>query len=191
MPRSAPSSSCGSIWSCLCAILTVLIAIHFLSYSETLREMFAMPDMSSYPSLPGWLAFRIRCAYSQPRSVAACFVWRLAAIPDDFGPFIQPPPVSVHRRLHLRWRHPLVVRWRGPRCSHRNPIQGTAGGIEARLLLPMHSRTGRLPAAGTQKAASSSPQARRACRLPASHHRCRRGRRQPRRLSLGECTWRA
>ncbi len=36
---------------CLCAILTVLIAIHFLSYSDTLRGLFATPDMSSYPSL--------------------------------------------------------------------------------------------------------------------------------------------
>ncbi len=35
----------------LCAIFTVLIAIHFLSYSDTLRGLFGMPDMSSYPRL--------------------------------------------------------------------------------------------------------------------------------------------
>ncbi|MGB9025338.1 MAG: hypothetical protein ACLPJY_10325 [Rhodomicrobium sp.] len=36
---------------CLCAILTFLVAIHFLLYSDTLRGLFAMPDMSSYPRL--------------------------------------------------------------------------------------------------------------------------------------------
>ncbi len=36
---------------CLCGVLTVLAAIHFISYSDTLRELFAMPDMSSYPKL--------------------------------------------------------------------------------------------------------------------------------------------
>lgn len=35
----------------LCGVLTVLAAIHFLSYSDTLRELFAMPDMTSYPTL--------------------------------------------------------------------------------------------------------------------------------------------
>jgi hypothetical protein len=35
----------------LCVVLTVLVVIHFLSYSETLRAFFAMPDMSSYPNL--------------------------------------------------------------------------------------------------------------------------------------------
>ena len=36
---------------CLCGILILLAVIHFISYSDTLRGMFAMPDMSSYPNL--------------------------------------------------------------------------------------------------------------------------------------------
>ena len=36
---------------CLCGVLTVLVLIHFISYSDTLRGLFAMPDMSSYPDL--------------------------------------------------------------------------------------------------------------------------------------------
>jgi hypothetical protein len=36
---------------CLCGVLTVLVLIHFISYSDTLRGLFAMPDMSSYPQL--------------------------------------------------------------------------------------------------------------------------------------------
>jgi hypothetical protein len=35
----------------LCGVLAVLAAIHFVSYSDTVRELFAMPDMSSYPNL--------------------------------------------------------------------------------------------------------------------------------------------
>ena len=36
---------------CLCGVLTFLVVIHFISYSDTLRGLFAMPDMSSYPNL--------------------------------------------------------------------------------------------------------------------------------------------
>ena len=36
---------------CLCGVLTVLVLIHFISYSDTLRGLFAMPDMSSYSDL--------------------------------------------------------------------------------------------------------------------------------------------
>ena len=104
------------IWFCLCAILTVLIAIHFLSYSETLREMFAMPDMSSYPSLQaGWHFVSDALTLNRAPLLLVLFGAWLPFL-TIFGPSIQPPPVSVHRRLHLRWRHPLVVRWRGPRC---------------------------------------------------------------------------
>ncbi|MFZ0570210.1 MAG: hypothetical protein WAM63_06965 [Rhodomicrobium sp.] len=35
----------------LCVILAFLVAIHFLSYSDTLHDFFSMPDMSSYPRL--------------------------------------------------------------------------------------------------------------------------------------------
>ena len=35
----------------LCGILICLAVIHFISYSDTLRGLFAMPDMSSYPQL--------------------------------------------------------------------------------------------------------------------------------------------
>jgi hypothetical protein len=40
---------------CLAGILTISVAIHFLSYSDTLRSLFSLPDMSSYPKLrAGW-----------------------------------------------------------------------------------------------------------------------------------------
>ena len=35
----------------LCGVLAFLAAIHFVSYSDTLRGLFAMPDMTSYPDL--------------------------------------------------------------------------------------------------------------------------------------------
>jgi hypothetical protein len=35
----------------LCGILALLVAIHFLSYSDLLRGLFASPDMSSHPKL--------------------------------------------------------------------------------------------------------------------------------------------
>ncbi len=35
----------------LCGVLAVLVVIHFVSHSDTLRGLFAMPDMSSYPKL--------------------------------------------------------------------------------------------------------------------------------------------
>jgi hypothetical protein len=35
----------------LCGVLAGLAAIHFISYSDTFRGLFAMPDMSSYPAL--------------------------------------------------------------------------------------------------------------------------------------------
>ena len=36
---------------CLCGILAVLVAINFLSYSDTLRSLFTLPEMTSYPKL--------------------------------------------------------------------------------------------------------------------------------------------
>ena len=44
---------------CLSGILAVLVAIHFLSYSDTLRSVFTIPDMSSYSKLhAAWLFYR-------------------------------------------------------------------------------------------------------------------------------------
>ena len=46
------------MWRYMCwlsGILAICVAIHFLSYSDTLGSLFTLPDMSSYPRLnAGW-----------------------------------------------------------------------------------------------------------------------------------------
>ena len=116
----------------LCGVLIVLVVIHFISYSDTLRGLFAMPDMSSYPDLQAAWNFLADSLSLNRAPLLLVLLGAWLPFLTILALLIQTPPISVHHCLHCRRRHLLVVHWRWPRCSHRGTLQGTAGGVEAR-----------------------------------------------------------
>ena len=114
---------------CLCGVLTVLVLIYFISYSDTLRGLFAMPDMSSYPDLQAAWNF-LADSLSLNRAPLLVVL---------FGAWL--PFLTILALLSKRHRFPFilafiagsVVHWRWPRRSHRGTHHGTAGGVEARF----------------------------------------------------------
>ena len=115
----------------LCGILIFLAVIYFISYSDTLRGLFATPDMSTYPQLQAAWNFIADLLSLNRAPLLLVLLGAWLPFLNDFGSLIKTAPISVHHCLHRRRRHLLLIHWRWPRRSHRRTIQATAGGAEA------------------------------------------------------------
>ena len=140
---------------CLCGILAVLVAINFLSYSDTLRGLFTLPEMTSYPKLHALWHFYSRFPFSKSGAVIARFAWRLGAVRHVFW-HLYPNGVTFRSSFHSLPRVCLF------RCSLAMVTMCALLNYPANnrrhyipLPLPNHLRLGRLPAAGMRKGASS------------------------------------